>query len=243
MHPSFRARPKSFLDAARRDWQFDAFAWMLRHSGGYSKFSDTTLVLPIADHFPDSGMKGHAAVAALFHRVRDHAGMSDWPCAVEPEPRPGAAPVAAPGDGIPIIRYRRDASDPRMLVAKFAHDLAGTVVRTFDEPPPGGRELLEPAIDIAAVFMGFGVFMANTVVETAGFQLNEGEFTHALAVFCRLRRIDPDSIDRYLNPHLRKYLRLASSDLAQHEARFRALRAIFASPFDVGECTLPTLAG
>ena len=95
MRSLFRARPKPFLDASRREWQFDAFAWLLRNSGGYPKFLDTTLVLPIEDHFPDRGMSGHAGIAALFRRVRDHAGMADWPCAVEPEPKGPPAPTPA----------------------------------------------------------------------------------------------------------------------------------------------------
>ena len=84
MTSPFRARPKPFLDTARRDWQFATFAWLLRHCGGYPKFLETLPVLPIEQHFPDRGIGGHAGIAALFRRVRDHAGMADWPCMVEP---------------------------------------------------------------------------------------------------------------------------------------------------------------
>jgi hypothetical protein len=100
MRNPFRARPKSFLDSARREWQFDAFAWLLRNCGGYPKFLETALVLPIEEHFPDRGMSGHAGVTALFRCVRDHAGMADWPCTVEPksqEPRTTATAEPHPG--------------------------------------------------------------------------------------------------------------------------------------------------
>jgi hypothetical protein len=235
-----RIPAKPFLDAARRDWQFAAFAWLLRNCGGYSKFLDTTLVLPVADHFPDSGMKGHAAAAALFRRVRDHAGMAEWPCTVEPAAKGGDTRPRSVRDGIAVIRYR-EAVEPRLLIASFARELARVLVDTFEEPAPGGEKLHDPAVDLAAVFMGFGVFMANAEFETAGYDLNEGEQVHALALFCLLRKLEPATIDSHLNPHLRKYLRLAVRDLAQHEARFRELRAVFAGmPFDVGECTLPT---
>src|SRR5690606_22364008 len=93
----FHSRPKAFLDDARRDWQFEAYAWLLRNGGGYAKFADTTLVLPTEEHFPDRGLKGHAAVAALFRRTRDHAGMSDWPCTVEREPETPAETPPAEG--------------------------------------------------------------------------------------------------------------------------------------------------
>ena len=115
------------------------------------------------------------------------------------------------------------------------------LVETFEEPPPGGAPLHEPAIDLATVFMGFGVFMANSTFEAARYDLNEGEFVHALAMFCLLRKLEPETMARHLNPHLRKYLRLAARDLAQHEQDFQRLRSVFAVvPFDIGERTLPT---
>jgi hypothetical protein len=242
MRNLFKARPKPFLDAQRREWQFAVFAWLLRNCGGYPKFLDTTLVLPIEEHFPDRGLSGHAAVAALFRRVRDHAGMADWPCMVEPEPADGRA-MPATSDRIPVITYKRGELAAMSMVGAFAHDLARMLVETFEEPPPGGAQLHEPAIDLASVFMGFGMFMANSTFEATRYDLNEGEFVHALALFCLLRKIGPESSARQLNPHLRKYLRLASRDLAQHEPDFHKLRSIFAvMPVEVSECTLPTKA-
>jgi hypothetical protein len=236
----FLNQPKPFLDASRREWQFATFAWLLRSCGGFPKFTDTTLVLPIEDHFPDRGMKGHAGVAALFRRVRDHAGMADWPCTVEPETQRLRA-AGGGTDRIPVITYKADSLEPTPLVATFAHELARYLVETFDEPNPGGDALLEPAVEIAAVFMGFGLFMANAAVRSGSFHLNEGEVVHALALFCLLRKLPPESASPHLNPHLRKYLRLAACDLAQHEIQFRRLRAATAT-VDLAELTLPTAA-
>lgn len=225
MRQTFRARPKTFLDAPRRDWQFQTFAWLLRNSGGYPKFLESELVLPIPDHFPDSGMQGHAAVAALFRMVRDHAGMAEWPCQVEPELQAPREP--APTDRLRVIHYPREVREITSLIAHFAHELARYLVETFDEPPPGGAELYEPAVELATVFMGFGVFMANTSAQAARWELNEGEMAHALAMFCLLKKCDPDSIDHHLNPHLRKHLRLASRDLARMPLDFQRLRSVF----------------
>ena len=236
---SFFTKPKPFLDAPRRDWQFAVFAWLLRHCGGYPKFLDTTLVLPIEAHFPDRGLSGHAAVAALFRRVRDHAGMADWPCMVEPEPADGRE-LTANSSRIPVITYKKGELAAMPMVGAFAHELARMLVETFEEPPPGGAPLHEPAIDLAAVFIGFGVFMANSTVEATRYDLNEGEFVHALAMFCQLRKIPPEDVAPHLNPHLRKYLRLAARDLAQHEADFQKLRSVFSVAPDVAEHTLPT---
>ena len=111
---------------------------------------------------------------------------------------------------------------------------------TIDDPVPGGEELREPAIEMAAIFMGFGVFLANSALRDVRYELNEGELAHALAMFCLLRRLPPESADEYLNPHLRKYLRLAVRDLAQHEASFEKLRATSADA-GLAERTLPAL--
>ena len=240
MRNPFRARPKSFLDSARREWQFDAFAWLLRNCGGYPKFLETTLVLPIEQHFPDRGMSGHAGATALFRCVRDHAGMADWPCTVEPESQvPRSTP--RPSNHIPVFTYNPDILDPAALIATFAHALARYLVETFEEPAPGGPPLHEPAIELSAVFMGFGVFMANSAFAEASYDLNEGEFVHALAMFCLLRKLDPESVAQHLNPHLRKYLRLAARDLAQYEPGFQRLRAVFAVRLlDEADRTLPT---
>jgi hypothetical protein len=233
-------KPKTFLDAPRRDWQFETFAWLLRNCGGFPTFIETKLVLPIEDHFPDRGMQGHAGVTALFRRVRDHAGMAEWPCAVEPETESPRTNTGNTGR-IPIFTYRSDALEPMPLVATFARELARYLIESFEEAVPGGDALLDPAVDIAAVFMGFGLFMANSAVRDTEFHLNEGELVHALALFCLLRKLPPESIDRHLNPHLRKYLRLAARDLAQHELQFRRLRAVApAAAEESGDRTLPT---
>ena len=235
MHPW--QKPKPFLDEARRDWQFAAFAWLLRNCGGYPKFLETTLVLPTPEHFPDRGLKGRAAAAALFHRVRDHAGMADWPCSVEPA---GEAPRVASADParIPVFTYSREGAEPVALVASFAIDLAGYLLSTMDEPPPGGDARRGAALELGAVFMGFGIFVANAAVGGRTYLLSEGELAHALALFCLLRRLPAEVADEHLNPHFRKYLRLAMPDLAQHELQFRKLRAIVAAP-DAAEHTLP----
>lgn len=237
----FRLKPKSFLDESRRDWQFEAFAWMLRNCGGYPKFLETTLVLPTEEFFPDRGMKGQAAVAALFRRARDHAGMADWPCTVEPE-REEPRDVAAGESGIRVFTYKRGSLEPISLVAGFGCHLARYLVETFEETAPGGEPSREPALELAAVFMGFGVFLANSAVRQARYQLNEGELAHALAMFCLLRDLPEAEIEPHLNPHVRKHVRLAALDLAQHELRFQRLRATLAAAGNAAGSKAPTRA-
>ncbi|MDX6851136.1 hypothetical protein SCD92_17290, partial [Gilvimarinus sp. SDUM040013] len=53
-------------------------------------------------------------------------------------------------------------TSPTQLVATFAHELSHYLTCTANEPPPGGWDNWEFATDIAATFLGFGVFMANS---------------------------------------------------------------------------------
>ena len=118
-------QPKNFLDDSRRKWQFATYAWLLRITGGHAKFLETDLILPSEEFFPDRGLKGRAGVATLFQRVRDHAGMADWPCTVEVEagePRSGSD--SANPEGLRVITYRRGAFDSGALVAHFGRELA-----------------------------------------------------------------------------------------------------------------------
>lgn len=235
-------KPKSFLDPSRRDWQFDVYGWLLRNTGGFQKFVDSSLVLPTEEYFPDRGMKGHAGVAALFRRVREHAGMEDWPCTVEAE-REEARTASEDPERVPVITYQRGALEPIALVAHFARELGRYLIASFDEPVPGGEAAREPAVDLAAVFMGFGLFMANSTANHVQYQLSEGELAHALAVFCLLGKKPPESADTHLNPHLRKHVRLAARDLAQYETRFQKLRSIAGvAAADAADRTLPTRA-
>jgi hypothetical protein len=67
---------------------------------------------------------------------------------------------------------------------------------------------------------------------------------HALALFCLLRRLEPGMLDTHLNPHLRKYLRLAALDLAQYQRELQRLRSVLAVvATDCGERSLATPAG
>ena len=146
-----------------------------------------------------------------------------------------------PSNRIPVFTYNPDTLEPKALIPSFAHALARYLVETFEEPAPGGAPLHEPAIELSAVFMGFGVFMANSAFSDASYDLNEGEFVHALSMFCLLRKLDPEAVAQHLNPHLRKYLRLAARDLAQYPSGFQRLRSVFAlRSLDEADRTLPT---
>ena len=161
-------RPKPFLDAARRDWQFDdvrmAAAQLRRlpevprddagvaHRGALSR----------PRHERARGRHGACSAASAITRA--------WPSGPAPWSRKREQPRTIPATP---IGFRSSRTGPMRSSrcrwsATFAHELARYLVETFEEPAPGGDALLEPAVDIAAVFMGFGLFMANSAVRNPG---------------------------------------------------------------------------
>ena len=257
----FRSAPLVSPESA--SWQFETFRWLMRNAGGYAVFRSTPLVLPTDEFFPDKGLRGHDGVRALFDRVRHHAGMAEWPCELraqeEDEPHhiaemvnvqrssesaAGTFSIGGETSAVPVITYNPAISrDPMALVATFAHELAHYLCATFPEEPPGGEPMHEPATDLTAVFMGFGIFLANssfkfdqfsegtTLGWRAGTQgyLPESELIFALAICCSLHE-DPwkDQLI-HLDNHLRPILKKAMKQLESHAVELAALREISSS--------------
>ena len=215
-------KTKPLLSETDREFQVETFRWLLRNFGGKDFYEDTVLVLPTKEYFPDKVDSEDEAVKATFARVKEYAGMQEWQCILERQednidPRVNEymqvenTPVAPLGtfsanDNNEIIITYNPAivANPTNLVATFAHELAHYLTGGCKEPPPGGWDNWEFATDLAAVFMGFGIFMANSAFSFRQFQsasamgwqaqrngyLSEVEYAYALAIFCKLKNLD-----------------------------------------------------
>ena len=118
-------------------------------------------------------------------------------------------------------------ANPNKLVATFAHELAHYLTVACKEPPPGGWDNWEFATDITAVFMGFGIFQANAAFEftqhsdifSQGWQcsssgyLSEEELSFALALFIRLKEINPKKVYPYLDTNIKTYVKKSIKEL------------------------------
>ena len=98
----------------------------------------------------------------------------------------------------------------------------------------------EPATDACAVFMGFGIFLANSSfrfgqtsdgkwtswsTQRLGY-LNEQTLAYGLALFLRLRGLEPKLALRHLTTNPRAYLKDALYDLdRRRSSQVTALRA------------------
>lgn len=251
----FRKQP--LLRAEDRQFQIECYEWLLKHFGGVEFYQETHLVLPTREHFPLEVSSNEEAARATFSQVKKYAGLESWPCelkAQEEEPNLLVAPTVAirgvkqaplgtfsanQNRGVTITYNPKIISDPLQMVATFAHELAHYLTSTAPEPPPGGWENWEFATDVAATFLGFGVFVANAAftfrqysdVDSQGWRtegggyLSEAEHSHALAIFLLLKGIPESDALPHCCANVRAYLAKALKEL-RGSAEIEALRQV-----------------
>jgi hypothetical protein len=245
------------------DWLFDVFAWLLEETGGYHAFrARAKLVLPTDEFFPVSAnLERHDLALALFTAAREHAGLAGRPCKLIPheegpairdllgdvpygessnERAAGAFHGAAATEG--LISYAPSGlRDPEAFVATMAHELGHYIIHSFSGPAPGGEEAREPATDICAIFLGFGVFTANAAFRfeqhqtafTQGWSyrrlgyLGERPLSYSLAIFLALRGLDVRAVAGKLRDNPYGYVKTALKHLAKERgeelARLQAI--------------------
>jgi hypothetical protein len=239
----FRSKP--VLDGDSAEWLFNAYAWALGNFGSAVFHQDTILVTPTDRHFPDKAFATpQERVSVAFGRVRDYAGMQGWPCelmvlspdmdpvrppdisSVTPRGPQGAVCIHGEKQSIPIAFDPGVIGKPLVLIAIFAQQLAYHLGRAIKAEVPGGEDLRGPASDLLAVFMGFGLFLANsamttcrggcsgcgTSVQKLGY-LTEDEFVYALAIFCILKDIQNAEVEPHLKKTLQPFFRKAIKEI------------------------------
>jgi len=251
---------ESLVGEEASEWLLRAFGWALQQFGGTNFYERTLLVTPTSEHFPERPQPGEDPAVVLFRQVRAHAGMESWPCklvAQKPDIDTRIAPTIVlenvprgPGGTFSepikkrapaVITYNpSDQGDAQWLAAVFAHELAHYLGREATEAPPGGTKNWENATDLLAVFMGFGIFLANSAVRfgqfagvgTRGWKisrtgyLTDVELIFALAIFCILKGIDQKQARGHLKPWLRSALRDATDELGNRASDIEKLRNV-----------------
>lgn len=219
--------PKLPIDVDELEWQFATFKWLAAEFGG----------------------SGEGRIEALFASVKAAAGLSDWPCELRTGAgdRPahvgtglllrheGATPPCGTftiddGEGGQkvVITYNPSlADDTGALIATFAHELGHYLMSSARTAPPGGWELHELHTDLTAVYLGFGIFLANSARSFGQFQsagemgwssrtqgyLSEGALVTATAIFQRLAGRDPMEAGPWLKGYLQTDLKKATKAL------------------------------
>lgn len=249
---------KPLLDDATADWHLDAFEWLVGSFADRRSFAATRLVLPGPGFFVHDGESGHALAERLFRQVEDYCALPGGHVVLVPDdfvPDDHDAPIfgrvqhgrhamatyaAAGGRG--YVRYLPSLiRDPAVLIGTFAHELGHHLIGLGSATPPPieGADEAEFLTDVAAVYMGFGVFLANQAFSfqqhgdafSQGWQsarrgyLPEADLVFGTAVFHAVKDLDPEPAMRSLKPHLAAQLRHALGDLARWSDRVRAIRS------------------
>jgi hypothetical protein len=211
---------------------------------GRRRLLDARVMLPIAEDFPDHYDKTAAAAERLFCRVCEcmHVDRSLIEFEIFPDERDelrallpswnesgGSDAAGLYMHGIGEVHGRRNGeqrcvvairsrqlNDPLSLVATMAHEL-GHVILLGGGLMSSDISDHEPITDLLTVFLGFGIFTANSAARFAQFQtdlqqgwsmqrlgyLPEQVFGYALARFAMERAENKPEWEKYLSTNVR----------------------------------------
>jgi len=242
------------------EWQLDWFAWLIDNFSSGSGLPDSKLFLPLLTDFP-ANEKYPTQAEHIFHIVKAQCGFDENNIfELKPqEGRPdsslgGLAHVQTEGqtacatyqilpvtNGQPreIIRYSAELEDkPAQLVATFAHELSHALHTRCAAPLDIEPELYELFTDLTAIYLGYGIFLANTRFEfsqfsnsgTQGWQaqgagyLPEADMIFATAIFMQIKNTPVETALPHLKPRLQKMLKKAFRQLNKYSDDIGALR-------------------
>jgi hypothetical protein len=223
----------TYLDAEDEAWQVETWAWFLKEFGDLAQLRQTPLVTPTRAFFPPTEATGEARAEHIFDCVRRLSGMEHWPCRLIAQParaelrvgdvtalerisHPPAGTFSLDGNGAVISYEPSSVADPLKLIATFSHELAHYRLSNLRREIPGGEEVHEYATDLMSVYLGFGLFQANSAFSYSQHQdvmsqgwrysrmgyLGERGFVFALAVFLELKGLPSDEAKPFLKKHL-----------------------------------------
>lgn len=260
---------KPIVDTDTATWHIDNFAWLAATFGKDGFFAGSVLALPKPGFFPSDGETGHARALCIFEQVKEYCGLRDWPVELVADDNPVAVHAATPtlatldvmptedkqaqgtfsvADGVVRITYSASMlGQPERLIATFAHELAHYLLASADSAPPCDEDEHEFLTDLTAVFLGFGVFMANAAFDFEALHdsmlqgwrmrrtgyLPEPDLVFATALFITAKDLDPAPALDCLKPHLAKQLRHALRDLAADKSAMALIRDRMATAANV----------
>ncbi len=250
--------------------------WILRTTATLLEYGAEPvrgLVQPTAEFFPDVFDGSPKAVEAVLARVQEHAGLADVPVqlavvAPDGEVKTSGCSSGACGSGkgialgekvervarLPDGVYRVAVSVGEVmnavaLTTAFVRAVSFLFLSESEALKALPRQDREPAVDLAAVLLGFGVLAANGSYIYAkgcgGVQVHSAtrmpvdEVTLALAIFCKLHQIPDRLAERHLQvtprAHFEESAVWASSN-AQLVRMLREDRArVAADDYAIGE--------
>jgi len=252
---------RKLVDKHVAEWQFDGFAWLIDNYSSGAALPDSPLFLPTPEFFPAVNWQTGARAGKIFHIVKSQCGFNEGdifdlvPQAGRPDAALGGVAMvqtwgqtasgtyqmipAKYGKPREIIKYDAGLEKaPVQMVATFAHELSHALHNRAYEPLDIEPELYELFTDLTAIYLGYGIFLANTRFEfsqfsngdTQGWQaqgagyLPEADMVFATALFMQIKNIPMETAASHLKPRLAKMLKKAWRQLERHADEVEALR-------------------
>lgn len=239
--------PKLPISSEDQGWVDKSFR-RLANLLGAGRLLDATVVLPTEQHFPDPYDRSEVGLRNMFHRVAklmqvDAANIELTVFARGHDMTRSLVPFFRSNDSGPSGLYL-DAvekphisvdeallKDPATLVAVLAHEI-GHVILLRPGLIQRGDPDMEPLTDLLTVFVGFGIFSANsafyfeqrTHYDSHGWSarrlgyLPEEVYGYALARFAYERRENKPPWASFLSSNVAAYLKRSASWLSsRHE--------------------------
>jgi len=256
---------RKLVDPDVAAWQIENFEWLIDNFSSAAGLPDSELWQPIPEHFgtDDAGYKptGKDLVHFTFDRVKAQCGFG--PDTIieliatderKPQSLGGVAMVQTNGQGAcgryflsesmsgtktEKITYDRDLeNNPTGLIATLAHELSHALHNRSQNNLEVDPELYELFTDLTAVYLGYGIFLANSRFEFSAYSgttlqgwraqgagyLPEADLIFATALFMRIKNIPIETALPHLKPRLKKMLKKGFKQLSQYEDDIIALR-------------------
>ena len=186
------------------EWLFETWAWLLHHHDAETRYTGRAIVTPTRLDFPVDALAGEDLDEDYFLFLHGEAGEK----------------------GVPIPYDPTWLADPARLITHFARGIAHYAVHSIADEIPGDVEYV---IDATAVYLGFGVFCANSASPRASGDnlilarrlgaMAEHELAYALAVFGVLLEIPDREMERHLRPNPRAFHRKAVKHVLRNHGR------------------------
>ena len=214
------------IDAATKEWIDRRWVW-LEQQFGSKTLREANVILPRAEFFPDAFSGSEENAEQMLRRVCDYMGIDadktqlflyeDRNPVHEGRWRQGTSGLYREESGVfEIWLEASNLTDPVGMIGTLAHEVAHIHLlghgRISDE-----EEDHEPLTDLLTVFLGMGVFTANSVIHEHYW--NSGHFSgwsmgrrgylsmpmygYALALFARSRGENNPSWAKQLRPDVR----------------------------------------
>jgi hypothetical protein len=237
-------KPKLAVTPEQQRWVDSSFLRLATILGSH-RILQAKVILPTPDHFPDPYDGSEAALQLIFQHVAtamqvDPSGIEVTMFAAADDiskrlipfwegPTSGAAglyhhdPTTKPHISI----NEKQLKDPMALVAVLAHEL-GHIILLRPGLVPRDDPDMEPMNDLLTVFLGFGIFTANSAFyfkqytsgRTQGWSagrlgyLSEEMFGYALARFAFERGEAKPTWRKFLSTNVSSYLKRSAAWLA-----------------------------